>query len=464
MRKLSVILVLMVPAWLVLTTAPAQETSGGIIFSHHRQFRIPFNTGTGAGRLKLLQLYVSADQGRSWQPSATAPPDQGHFRYTSERDGFFWFTVQTLDLEGRRYPLTLEGATPSLKVVIDTQPPTVSLQALAPRNGEIGVSWEIRDENLDLSVPDAARLEYRPTGGASWTAVTMPAGANQVYWNSPNNGQVEVRLRARDRAGNVGEAATTVGPGANGGFVNSNQVPAQQPNQSIAPFQNNDQSQAIFNGPTEGERKLVGSKTIRLNYEVKEQGPSGVSQIELWYTQDGRSWNKYLDRSGNEVTQKNIVFDVAGEGIYGITLVAKSGVGLGDRPPQTGDRPQMWVEVDTTKPVVQLHNVMVGTGHDKGKLKITWTARDKNLHQKPIKLSYAEQFAGPWTTIDEKLANNSPYTWTMPERVPYQFHLKVEAMDQAGNIGEAITDALIKVDLAQPKARIVTVEPASSGN
>ncbi len=460
MRKLSVFLVLMVPAWLYLTTAPAQETSGGVVFSRYRQFRIPFNAGAGTARLKQLHLYLSTDQGRSWQSSATAPPDQGHFRFTADRDGYFWFTVQTQDQEGRLYPLTLEGAVPSLKVVIDTQPPTLTLQPLAPRNAEVGVSWDIRDDNLDLSVPDAARLEYRNAGAAVWLPVIMPPGTNQAYWTPTNNGPLEVRLRVRDRAGNVGETTATVNAGG-GGFAAIHSGPGPAAGAGIVPFQNNDQAQQIFNGPSEGERKLVGSKRINLNYELKEVGPSGVSQVELWYTQDGRSWSKYPLRFGDDPTQKNIVFDVAGEGIYGITLVAKSGVGLGDRPPQLGDRPNLWVEVDITKPVVQLHNVLVGTGPDKGKLNITWTARDKNLGRAPITLSFAEQISGPWTPIAEKLPNNGRHIWQMPERVPYQFHLKVEATDLAGNVGEALTDSLIKVDLSQPKVKILTVEPAA---
>ena len=196
MRKLPVLMLILVPAWFSLTTAPAQETSGGIIFSRYRQFRIPFNTGTGTGRLKQLQLYVSTDQGRSWQSSTTAPPDQGNFQFTSNRDGYYWFTVQTQDTEGRFYPASVDGATPSLKVVIDTQPPTVNLQALAPRNGEVGVSWDIRDDNLDLSAPDAARLEYRAAGAGNWLVVPIPAGASQTFWNPTSNGSLEVRLRA----------------------------------------------------------------------------------------------------------------------------------------------------------------------------------------------------------------------------------------------------------------------------
>jgi hypothetical protein len=44
--------------------------------------------------------------------------------------------------------------------------------------------------------------------------------------------------------------------------------------------------------------------------------------------------------------------------------------------------------------------------------------------------------------------------------VPYQFLVKVEAADLAGNVGEAITPDLIKVDLSTPKVRILNVEPS----
>ncbi len=460
MRKLSVLLVVLASAALFLSAALAQETSGGIIFTPSRKFRIPFNPGSGVGRLKQLQLFVSADQGHTWQPSATSPPEQGSFKFVAERDGFFWFTVQTMDLEGRLYPQSLDGAAASLKVVIDTQAPAVTLQSAAPRAGEVGVSWDIRDENLDLSVPDAIKLEYRSASAAAFLPVAVTPGANQAYWIPQTGGTLEVRLRARDRAGNVGEATTSLNAGGSSGFTNNTQPLNATPNQAAVPNRATEQPQTIFNGPTEGERKFVGSTRIGLNYELKEVGPSGVSQVELWFTRDGRNWEKYSNfHAGEDPNRKSIVWDVAGEGVYGVSLVAKSGVGMGDRPPQVGDRPHMWFEVDTTKPLVQLHNVLVGTGPDKGKLNITWSARDKNLERDPISLKYAEQLGGDWRTIATRLPNNGRFIWTMPNEVPYQFHLKVEAIDMAKNIGEAVTDSLIKVDLAHPKAKILTVEP-----
>lgn len=443
MPKLAGPLVVLVGWWLSLVSASGQEPAGGTLYSRYRHFRIPFQTGPAPKPLRQLNLYVSADQGRTWHPSTAAATDQGHFRFLTERDGLYWFAVQTIDQDGAAHPAVMTNAQPSLKIIVDTQNPVVYLQPLAPRPGEVGVAWDIRDDNPDPAGADAVRLEYRPPGG-QWLALPVQPGATQYAWNPQTNGVVEVRLRARDRAGNWGEATTNV---SLAGAVNP-------------PAAGNPSGDGWQAPPPADDRRLVNSKRISLNYDLKEVGPSGVSAIELWYTTDGRTWHRYPQRT-DEAGAKSLIVEVSGEGVYGLTLVAKSGVGLGVRPPQTGDRPQVWVEVDMTKPLVQLYNVLVGQGDDKGKLTITWTARDKNLQRTPITLSYAEQPAGPWTPIVQNHLNTGRYLWQTPERVPYQFYVKVEAVDAAGNIGEAVTEQMVKVDLSQPKAKILNVGPAA---
>ncbi len=325
MRQLSVLLLLVVAGWLCFQRAPAQDATAGILYSKSRAFRIPFNAGTNEANLKQLQLFYSLDEGKSWQEAAVVAPREGAFRFVAERDGYYWFTVQTTDLQGRVFPATLNGAGPSLKVIVDTQPPALTLDPLPPRGGEVGVSWTVRDANLGQTLPDALVLDYLPAGARDWLPLTINPAANQHYWPPQSAGPVRVRLRARDRAGNIGEALTTVTPGGGGGFA----VP--------------DQPQEVPNTLADPGRKLVNSKRISLNYEVKEVGRSGVSVVELWWTRDLQTWSKHPTRAGEDPSQKAIVFDVDDEGVYGITLVAKSGVGLGDRPPQVGDRPQIWV-------------------------------------------------------------------------------------------------------------------------
>jgi hypothetical protein len=206
--------------------------------------------------------------------------------------------------------------------------------------------------------------------------------------------------------------------------------------------------------------RLVNSKTISLSYELKDVGKSGVSVVELWYTTDGRNWLKYPDRAQQ---QSPYVFQVDAEGLYGFTLVARSGVGLGEQPPKYGDPPQIWVEVDLTKPVVRLQNVEVGRGPESGNLTITWTATDKNLERQPITLSYAETADGPWKPIAANLENSGRYLWKMPADVPYRFLVRVEAADRARNVGGDQTEPSrpVIVDLSQPKVQVLGVEPAA---
>jgi hypothetical protein len=209
---------------------------------------------------------------------------------------------------------------------------------------------------------------------------------------------------------------------------------------------------------------MVNNKQFTLNYDVKEVGPSRVSTVDVWYTQDGQNWQKYRTQkcTDNPDAKPPFAIDikVQEEGLYGFTLVVHSGVGLSERPPQVGDEPQVWVEVDITKPQIKLSKIIVGRGPDKGKMSIAWQCWDKNLTAKPITLSYAESPDGPWTPIAEKLENSGRFVWQMPDKdLPYQFLVRAQAVDKAGNIGEAVTPEKIAVDLALPKVQILGVEP-----
>jgi hypothetical protein len=448
MRKLSVLLGCLLAGGLAPWAARAQDP--GVIFYQHRQFKIPFKNDQRSQGVTQVRLYVSTNQGQKWQYTASAAPEEQHFRFSTPQDGPFWFAVQTVDTQGKLFPPSLEDLKANLKVVIDTLPPRVQVQALQPRQNEIGATWHIQDDNLDLGLPDAVRIEYRQVGAAAWIPLAAQGGGNQLYWNPQSNAQFEVRVLARDRAGNIGEDKTVVSLQGGGGQVFPPfQKPANQGNDAIADL----------------KRKFVNRKQISIGYDLKEVGPSGVSSIELWYTlYKGRAWNKLTDfpidaKNVEAEEPKRLSFEVQEEGVYGITLLAKSGVGLGERPPQPGDAPQFWIEVDLTRPAVQLLGVHVGTGVDKGKLAVAWTATDKNLGPTPIRLSYSESKEGPWTTFADKLGNTGKHVWRLPDQLPFQFYLRVEASDLAGNTGEAITFDRVKVDLSQPKAVPLDIQP-----
>lgn len=423
---------------------PADEPR--VLPTRDRTFRIPFQTQPGERRLREVQLHYSTDQGRTWRQYGLARPEDGSFQpFTAAADGLYWFSVRTIDLQGRAYPLADSELRPALKVLVDTQPPRIAIRALASQGNNVGVEWDVRDDNLDLN---SFRLEYLAAGASQYVPLrTEPLASGQHYFTPATNGPLEVRLSVGDSAGNIGQDRAIVTPGG---------APLAAQPMNPQPF---NPAPAAPAAPAQPAVRMVNSKRITLNYKIDDVGPSGISAIELWYTQDARTWQKY----GEDTNAKPpYIVDVNDEGMYGFSLVARSGVGLSDKPPQMGDQPHIWVEVDLTRPVVRLLGTDVGRGPDTGNLTITWGASDKNLTRQPISLSFSENGESDWKPIAANLDNTGRYVWRMPPTgVPFRFHVRVDAADKAGNVGTAQTTQHVIVDLAKPRPTILDVGSAS---
>ena len=200
--------------------------------------------------------------------------------------------------------------------------------------------------------------------------------------------------------------------------------------------------------------RLVNTKRITLNFEVADVGSSGLSTVDLWYTQDGKEWKKHQAPTN----AKAYVVEVDEEGMYGFTLVARSGIGLGQEPPAAGDQPQVWVIVDLSKPEVKLSDVTPVTKGKEQEVTIKWSAADKNLGRGPVTLSYAETEEGPWQVIAANLESNGQYNWKVPSAIPAKVFVRAEAADLAGNMGRAQTPKPLLMDSSLPKVSIVNVE------
>jgi hypothetical protein len=417
--------------------AGAQGAGDDVTFTKQPLFRIPFQTDPNERtRLQTVWLYVSNDQGKTWHPSSKVAPAEAAFMFNAPKDGLYWFTVRTVDVDNRAFPVSMEGAKPGLKVIVDSTPPAITLRSLPIREGQVGVDWDIQEDNPELA---SFTLEARAQGVAEWTPIRPePSITGNHYWRPASAGTYEVQLRLRDRAGNDGLGRTTVQTGPEARFVSENAT-----------------------APPGTAVRMVNSKRFTLNYEITEVGKSGISAAELWSTPDGRFWQKHSEQKksdGKEVRPPYEV-NVEKEGLYGFTLLIRSGVGLSLQAPQAGDPPQVWVEVDLTPPVVRVTKVDVGRGPQAGSLAINWSATDKNLGRQPITLSYAEKPDGTWNPIIANRENTGSYIWRMPPDVPSQVYLKVEATDRAGNVGSAETSKPIIVDLVLPKVEIKDIAP-----
>lgn len=522
----------------------AQEPRGPkptLIYYKKRSFSIPFNVDPAdRERLKLVRLAYSADYGETWKPGSQAPPDRPSFHFRAPNDGEFWFTVQTVDEQGRVYPPNDAPIEPRLKVVVDTAPPTLVLRA-GPREGtRASISWDVRDENFDM---ETLRLEARapgggpaepiaisergPTGTTSWDArTTAPLKViGFVADKAKNNHQVECDIPGDASAP---AAAASRGPsgfddgnddlksildggsptGGAGSRMVSDQRPlgggmeespprADQPGSRSAtptPDQpsNAGQGASAFGGPSAGgdpfagptpapptsfgagsmppqeeqrpaaPKMLVGSPRFPLQYEVQDAGPNGASTVELWVTRDrGRTWTVQPEDPDRA---SPYLVDLKGEGYFGLTLAARSPSGLGDRPPSSGDAPQMWVEVDTSPPLIQFDRPEVGAGPNAGKVAITWRANDANLGSPCVLLSWRAEDgpADQWNRISEPMDNSGKYIWVVPPDVPDRIHLRIDVIDTLRNrsYADTTTSGPLILDRAKPRGRIIGLDPS----
>lgn len=516
---LALALSLAYPTLLWAQPGPQEPAENSIIYHRDRSFRIPFRVQpTTAPRVAEVQLHYSRDRGRTWEHYSSARPEELGFVFHAAGDGEYWFAVRTKDPQDQLSPSSLEGLPPMLRVTVDTVPPRVEMRGLNPVGDQIGVEWRVDDTDLDL---DSMQIEYRGSQG-DWMTVpgVSRSRTGRVTWRPEAGGPLEIRLRILDLAKNEGiqtinlgapQGIPAVGGGARGplgsNFASDSGGDFQLPNrprvpnspyassdpssqgsrevsrQDLRPLDNPNRPFDGQNGnfvppasPLDARREaeptiprapaskvntmLVNSTRFAIEYDVEELGKSGLSSVALYYLNPRNyTWEYYGE---DEDRESPFLVEVDGEGIYGISLVAKNGAGLGSEPPAPGERPQIWIEVDLTPPETTLYPPEPGRGTMAGLLNIAWGVQDRNLASKAVSIYYAETASGPWTPIVEEIANTGRYQWKIPEEVPYKFYVRLEAKDRAGNVGRAETDRPVIVDLSRPRLKIRNVIPNPS--
>lgn len=452
------------------------------------------------------------------------PPDKRHFTFRAEQDGEYWFAVRTLDRRGALNPPSDADLQAGLRVVVDSEIPRVRLRPMSRSGRDVGVEWELQDRNLDLNTLRVEyRIEGQDTwraapgvapkvvGYVTWVPETTGKIflRAQVQDRAQNLGIYAAEIEAdavaarslpsfSDRPSDAtarppfaeetprafvetrdpishgtppnGMGARDRDPASAGGpALAQNTAPTafREPTPTREPAPVVDPAIPANFGPRAAptpagmlpaNRQILRDTTLSLNYELEGVGSSGVGGVELFITTDmGRTWQLYGPDSD---AQPPFVVELAKEGVYGMTLVARSGVGLGDLAPQPGDTPQMWVEVDRSPPQARLLSVEPGRSNEAGTLVVNWQAADSNLTDRPVSLYYADA-TGEWRTVVAGIENTGRYVWALPASTPPRFRVRMEVVDYAGN-RQVVESAEIAVDTSRPKARMIGIAPANA--
>jgi hypothetical protein len=292
-----------------------------------------------------------------------------------------------------------------------------------------------------------------PGAGANRTLIEWPAEstADTLGRSIPGAGSTGSRPAGQDSAWRVaksGNAPGTTSPASSGVTA---QTVAQQRSVSEAPA-------GQFGSWPVGERpQMVGRRSFELDYEVEATGGAGIAKVELWGTRDGGGhWQRFGRDDDN---RSPILVTVDAEGLYGFRVVVESGNGLASETPRDGDLPEVWINVDLTKPTARI--TATDVAQQQGELSIRWDAADAALDARPVSLWFSANPGGPWTPIASGLENSGSYTWRLDNHVPQQVYVRLDVRDEAGNVGTDETQTPVLIDRQRPQGRIRGVRPTT---
>lgn len=203
----------------------------------------------------------------------------------------------------------------------------------------------------------------------------------------------------------------------------------------------------------------LNNRLFDLAYEIDSVGPSGVSSVTLYVTEDnGRNWFRYgLDKD----LKSPFKIDTRGEGTFGFAVRVRNGVGFSDPPPQPGEVPTIVVSVDQTPPVLRLAAPeLVAQGQ--GIVRLKWDLQEANPAEESVRLEYAVTAEGPWSPVFDWQSNPGGFELPINTSMPPALHFRLLARDAAGNVSSTQTGQPVLIDRNRPKARVLSVKPAAS--
>jgi len=493
-------------AGLSLGSAAFAQDSGALVTNTGR-FEIPFEVERRTGRYAegLAVLYGSQDGGGTWERLQSVPVSRGSFVFAAPRDGQYSFAIRMTDPKGSLLQ-PIRGSAPEMTVLVDTVAPVLRLEAVETSPGQVTVAWTASDSALDA---ESFRLEYvEGLSGARRAVACESTGSGQARISVPPGSAAQLLASIADTAGNRGEARTQiVSRGGSAVGSASATVPGvgtagRQNPLGPSPFQStgiqNSGSVANYgafsrNAEVDGVRppiqpaggsfatpllaapgqfpqaapvwggqvpqQLVNNRVFDLDYQIDDVGPSGVSAVELFITEDGGGqWFRY---GSDPDVRSPFQVDSMSEGTFGFAVRIRNGLGVADAPPQPGQPPEVVITVDQTPPTVQMQTP--GVSQDgAGTIQFSWRVQEVNPALGVVRLESSPGANGPWTPVFDWQHDQSGFDLPIRSGMPPSLYFRLLARDAAGNVGMSQTIQPVIVDLKRPVGRILRVQPSIS--
>lgn len=194
---------LVLPVLTGVTVAAAQDapqylSSNEIILSYRAH---------ESGPVDRVEVWVTRDGRREWQPVQTTPAGPHAVRFRATKDGSYGFYLVLHNEAGSSAAPPTPSVPPHRTVVVDTRPPTFQIHGTLERPGRSDApvrlfAVSLIEENLG---PTGVRVFYRKAANAPWKDGGAAIHADdQLHWTVPETfaGAEEIKIVVTDLAGN----------------------------------------------------------------------------------------------------------------------------------------------------------------------------------------------------------------------------------------------------------------------
>ncbi|MCA9058218.1 MAG: hypothetical protein KDA85_06950 [Planctomycetaceae bacterium] len=360
----------------------------------------------------------------------------------------------------------------SQNAVPSTASPLVQSQAAGLNSGAMGPSPFHQSPATPnngiagngLAIPAAPAVGMAsgvPAAGMLPGGAVASSNGGQAYTGQPNtavaypNQAFSGQIPVQGINGMAGSAMAPAAPLAGFGTTMSAGPAGVAPVQSAGTYGPGNYPAPAIPVSTSTGGLLVNNRVFELAYQLQDVGPSGVSAVELFVTEDGgQQWFRY----GTDPDLKSpIRVDMQGEGTFGFAIRVRNGVGFASPPPQPGEVPEIVVTIDQTAPQIEFAQPVLQPDGS-ASVHLAWRVADSNPGQNPVRLEYAVSPAGPWSPVFDWQPDQGGQIWMVNAATPPSVYFRLLARDAAGNVSSAQSATPILIDLKRPVARLINVQ------
>ncbi len=255
--------------------------------------------------------------------------------------------------------------------------------------------------------------------GADWKVIAANIANKGSYdWVTPIDMTVtgQLKILARDKADNVGDAV-----------IGDLLIDSINPTGRVL-------------GPP-----IFNSLSTVLQLDIKDGGPAGLQSAQLWLSvDDGTTWT-----AGPWIRDpRQLEYKFPSDGVYRLAILAIDKAGNTSPTPKGKGANDFSITIDTTPPLVQLSaaigimpaNAAQGNmqrAFKKGdRVAVQFTVKDANPAPNSAAV-YLSTGGNKWEQLASGLPLDQVYRFELPDIKTKTAQIKVTAVDQAGNIGEA---------------------------